>query len=54
MALERHNVAAITIPERVWTKLYARQLDPAAAARRAAIYYHRIRPAGLLWRQPKN
>ena len=49
----RHHIPAAAIPERVWSKLFVRGLDPQATADRAAIYYRSIRPAGLLWRKEK-
>jgi len=49
----RHHIPAAAIPERVWSKLFVRGVDPQATADRAAIYYRSIRPAGLLWRKEK-
>jgi len=52
--LREHGINADAIPPRVWTKLFARRLSPSEAADRAEIYYHNIRPAGLLWRKTKR
>jgi hypothetical protein len=49
-----HDIAATAIPERVWTSLYVRRLDPLMAAARAEIYYRSIRPAGMQWRKAKK
>jgi hypothetical protein len=48
-----HGICAGGIPQRVWTKLFLRRLNPVEAAGRAAIYFSRIRPAGLLWRKKR-
>ena len=47
-ALERdHGVAPAAIPERIWTQLYIRRLDPRGAAARAATEYNNThRPKG--------
>ena len=50
----QHDIVATAIPERVWTSLYLRRLDPLTAAHRAEIYYRSIRPAGMLWRKTKK
>lgn len=51
---DRHDIAPTAIPERVWTNLYVRRLDPPTTADRAEVYYRSIRPAGQLWRKTKK
>jgi|Tabmets5t2r1_1033131.scaffolds.fasta_scaffold258503_1 predicted secreted protein len=41
----RHGVKASTIPARLWTKLYVRNLSPEAAAAEAATSAYNTRPA---------
>jgi hypothetical protein len=50
----QHDIVATAIPERVWTRLFVRRLDPLTAADRAEIYYRSIRPAGMLWRKTRK
>jgi hypothetical protein len=50
----QHDIAPGAIPERVWTNLFVRSLNPEEAAGRAEVYYRNIQPAGLQWRKQKN